>query len=274
MKENEKQLTPLTQFRNELNLRSTSLKSVLPEHITVEKFMRLTMTAAQRTPELLTLNRDSLFQAVSDCATDGLIPDGREAALVKFGSNVTYMPMVGGILKKIRQSGELLAIIALVVYENDKFDYWIDENGPHLDHHPMLTGEPGAMIAVYASAQTKDGGKYVEVLTLAEITKIRNSSKMKNAGPWSDWTSEMAKKSAIRRLSKRMPMSTDIEKVVTRDDQFYDFDEQRNVTPDIDTGHTASNVKSKLKSKVEPVTEEDEEDIEQPVGEDGQTEIF
>jgi recombination protein RecT len=40
-------------------------------------------------------------------AQDGLLPDGREAAIVKFGNKAQAMPMIAGILKKIRQSGDV-----------------------------------------------------------------------------------------------------------------------------------------------------------------------
>jgi hypothetical protein len=40
-------------------------------------------------------------------AQDGLLPDGREAAVVMFGNKAQAMPMIAGILKKVRQSGEV-----------------------------------------------------------------------------------------------------------------------------------------------------------------------
>ena len=55
-----------------------------------------------------------------------------------------------------------------------------------------------------------------------EIEKIRNVSRAKNGGPWKDWYEEMAKKSVIRRLAKYLPQSTDIEDVLSGEEEQYD----------------------------------------------------
>jgi len=243
----EKALSPVAQFEHQIAAYSRKIESLLPDHVTKEKFMRITVMAVQKYPDLLRVNRDSLLQSVLDCAQDGLIPDGREAALVKFGDQAAYMPMIAGVHKKIRQSGELESIMANVVYDGDKFEYWNDEEGPHFKHIPNLENDSDKVKAVYAMARTKDGGKYLEVMTVREIEKVRNVSKAKNNGPWSQWWEEMAKKTVTRRLAKRLPMSTDIERVIMRDDQFYDMTEQtRDVTPKESTAET---VKEKLKAK-------------------------
>ena len=57
----------------------------------------------------------------------------------------------------------------------------------------------------------KDGSKLLEVMNLEEIEQVRKVSRAANNGPWVAWWSEMARKTVMRRLSKRLPMSTDIE---------------------------------------------------------------
>ncbi len=136
-------------------------------------------------------------------AADGLLPDGREAALVQFKDSVQYLPMVGGILKKIRNSGELSSITSQIVHKGDKFRYWVDGDGEHVEHEPLVFGERGEQIGVYALAKTKDGAVYIEVLTMAQIAAVKNVSRAKD-GPWSGpFATEMHRKTAIRRLSKR-----------------------------------------------------------------------
>jgi recombination protein RecT len=216
-------MNAIAEVRTQLSSMAPEIVKVLPDHVTVEKFERVTLTALQRTPDLLSCDRKSLFESVMACAQDGLIPDGREAALVKFGNRVSYMPMIAGILKKVRQSGELSTITAQVVYEADQFRYWIDDQGEHLEHHPEVVGDPGQAKAVYAMARTTDGGVYIEVLRMTDVNKIKGASRGANSGPWVQWPDQMAKKSAIRRLAKRLPMSTDLESVISRDDQFYPY---------------------------------------------------
>lgn len=222
-----KALTPVEKLRTQIIQMGPEFSKVLPEHVTVEKFTRVVMTAIQKDANLVRAEPSSLFEACVRCATDGLIPDGREAALTTFGGKAVYMPMVGGILKKVRNSGELASITAQVIHKNDSFRYWVDGDGEHLTHEPLLFGERGEMIGVYALAKTKDGDVYIEPMTIADVDKVRKVSKAQS-GPWKDWYDEMAKKTAIRRLSKRLPMSTDLEDVIRRDDH---LTELKDVTP-------------------------------------------
>ena len=228
----EKQIT----IREEVEGLSGQFAAALPPHISVEKFMRVLMTAINGNPELATADRRSLLESAMKCAQDGLIPDGREAALVIFNTNaakkgapaqwikkVQYMPMVWGIVKKIRNSGELATIAAHVVHEHDTFEYFLgDDEG--IKHVPLLKGDRGAPIMVYAIAKTKDGGIYREVLTADDVGVIRNFSKSAEHGPWAGpFQLEMWRKSAIRRLAKRLPMSSDLEELIRRDDELYDL---------------------------------------------------
>lgn len=197
-------------------------KNALPPQIDAAKFTRVVMTAIQANPDLLSLDRNSLWASCMKCASDGLLPDGREAALVKFKDKVAYLPMYNGVLKKVRNSGELSSISAQVVYSNDEFDYWVDETGEHLKHKPKLTGERGEVSVTYAIARTKDGAVYVEVMNETQMTAVRKSSRASN-GPWDGpFIDEMRKKTAIKRLAKRLPSSTDLETVLERDNELYD----------------------------------------------------
>jgi recombination protein RecT len=197
-------------------------KAALPPQITPEKFLRVAQTAITSNPQLLTADRTSLYSAVMKAAQDGLLCDGRESAIVMFKDKATYMPMVGGILKKVRNSGDLSSITAQVVFEKDTFSYWIDSDGEHLDHKPLIFGERGKEVGVYALAKTKDGAVYIEVLTANQVDDIKKVSRSKDSGPWAGpFKHEMWKKSAIRRLSKRLPMSTDLEMVIKADDEVF-----------------------------------------------------
>ena len=60
-------------------------------------------------------------------------------------------------------------------------------------------------------------------MTFEEIEKVREASRAKDSGPWVSWWGEMARKTVIRRLSKRLPMSTDLEQTLHADDSLYDI---------------------------------------------------
>lgn len=194
----------------------------LPEHVSPEKFVRVVMTAINTNPDLQKADRTSVLGAAMKCAQDGLLPDGREAALVVYSGRASYLPMIAGVLAKVRRSGELKTINAHIVYENDTFTYTLGDE-ERIEHQPRLDGPRGKALAAYAIAKTKDGGVYREVMSLEQINQVRNVSRAKNNGPWVQWWDEMARKTVLRRLSKRLPMSTDLVQLFQRDDDHYDL---------------------------------------------------
>ncbi|MET3710369.1 recombination protein RecT [Sphingomonas trueperi] len=214
----EQRANPVAVIRQNLQNMAPELKAALPAHVSVEKFTRVAMTAIQNNPQLQNAERRSLFGAIVRLAQDGLLPDGREAAIVMFGQQAQAMPMIAGVLKKIRQSGDVCYVSAQIVYENDRFKWTLgfDES---VEHEPApLDQDPGEAVAAYAVAVLKDGSRLLEVMRKSEIEKVRNVSRAKGSGPWVQWWGEMARKTVMRRLSKRLPMSTDLDDVFARDE--------------------------------------------------------
>lgn len=208
---------PIAVIRQNLTAMAPELRAALPAHVSVEKFSRVVMTALQQAPALVNSDRRSLFGAVVRLAQDGLLPDGREAAIVMFGAKAQAMPMIAGVLKKIRQSGEVAKISAQVVHENDHF-IWSLGFDETVEHSPPALDKPrGKAIGAYATAVLKDGSRLLEVMTLEEIEQVRAVSRAAKNGPWVQWWGEMARKTVMRRLSKRLPMSTDLDDVFARD---------------------------------------------------------
>lgn len=215
----ERTANPVQVIRQNLAAMAPEFKAALPAHVPVEKFTRVAMTAIQNNPDLVNADRRSLFGAVVRLAQDGLLPDGREAALVLFGNKAQAMPMIAGVLKKIRQSGDVAKISAQVVYENDHFvvKYGFDEDVEHIP--PSLDKPRGKPIGAYATAVLKDGSQLLEVMSLEQIEKVRAVSRSGRNGPWVQWWDEMARKTVMRRLAKRLPMSTDLEEQIFERDE-------------------------------------------------------
>jgi recombination protein RecT len=211
----------IAQFSKDLAVCGTAFASVLPAHISPEKFMRTVVGAVQNNPDILRTDRTSLYSACQKAAQDGLLLDGRDAAIVAFKNKATYMPMVAGLLKKLRNSGQISTIIAQTVHEADAFSY-----NPARDtvpnHEPDWFGSRGAMIGVYAVAQMKDGGTVVELMSLEQINKVKSVSRTPG-GPWTAWPEEMAKKTVLRRISKYLPSSADIDQVFAHDNDNFDL---------------------------------------------------
>jgi recombination protein RecT len=240
----------VAQFNDQLATRAEQFKMVLPSHIKPDKFQRTLLTAVQSNPDLLNSDRQSLLTSCMKAAQDGLLPDGREAALVKFSTRqkidgqwvivalVQYMPMAFGLRKKILQSGEVKDIFAAVVYRQEiETGRFIYEEGSErmLRHKPLLDPEfdptDDDIALAYSVATFADGTKSFEVMRRGEINKVRQVSQtgatgrtdrqgnaIEPKGPWVDWFSEMAKKTVMRRHSKFLPMSGDILLDVEGDD--------------------------------------------------------
>lgn len=220
----------ITSFSRELATHQKSFQSVLPAHVSPQKFMRTVVGAVQNNPDILQCDRNTIFSSCQKAAQDGLLLDGREAALVKFKTKINgqyvnaaqYMPMVNGILKKIRNSGMVSTITAQTVHQNDSFKY-----NPAMDdvpnHNPDWFGDRGDMVGVYSVARMKDGGTVVEIMNLKQIEKVRNVSRSKDRGPWSDWYEEMAIKTVLRRISKFLPSSADVDQMFDNDNDNYDL---------------------------------------------------
>ncbi len=217
-----------------LMARSSQFHAALPAHIPLERFMRVVMTAVQRNADLASADRASLFTSAIQAAQDGLLPDGREGALVIYNSKVKeggkeiwvakvqWMPMIAGIRKKVRNSGEIATWEVQVVHAKDHFEFELGDD-PFIKHRPFMDGDRGPIIAAYSVATLKSGEKSREVMTKTQIDRVRAASKSKDKGPWVDWYDEMCRKTVARRHSKVLPMSTDLDDVIRRDDDLYDM---------------------------------------------------
>lgn len=176
----------------------------LPGNVPPERFVRATVTALRENPDILRADRDSLFSALVKSAQDGLIPDGREAAIVMFGSKATYLAMIGGLRKIAAEHG--WSIRTQVVYSNDEFAYELGLE-PKLIHRPApLRDSRGELIGAYAVATHRDGRKEVEVFTREEVEKVRATSRASQRGPWVEWPERMWEKTVGRRLFAKLPL--------------------------------------------------------------------
>jgi len=237
---NTQALTPAAQFHASFTKMESQFSLALPKHMPVERFMRVVLTAVNSNPDLLNADRQSLFESAMKAAQDGLLPDGREGALVVYNTKVSkrgesdrwikkvqWMPMVAGIMKKARNSGEIALITAGCVWGGDKFRYWIDDDGEHIFYEPGDKQDRSVFVKAFAMAKLKDGTVYALPMSPADVDKARAASKAKDGPAWNIWYDQMAQKAAIRRLSKRLPMSSDLDDLIRRDDELYDFGNNR-----------------------------------------------
>lgn len=200
----------------------------------VDRFVRVVLNAVLANPDLLDVDRRSLVAACMKAAQDGLMPDGREAVLNIYNTKVKrdgkemwvkmaqYLPMVGGLVKKLYESGEVTYIDAACVYANDRFVYRRGDS-PSLEHEPTMDDTPGPIVAAYTVIKLKNGEVKREVMPKRDIEAVRAASKSGNNGPWVTWYDQQAIKSVIKRAYKQLPKADAFEKLVDADNQALGF---------------------------------------------------
>lgn len=205
-----------------------ALKAVLPRAMRADRFVRVILTALMRNPKLLECTKESLFRCLLDLAGFGLEPDGRRAHLIPFKNKkngrveCTLILDYKGIAELVRRSGEVSIIHADVVYEHDEWSYAYGTDG-HLKHKPNLEDRGIRKIAYYSYVRLKDGGEDFVVLNPAEVESVRKRSKSPEEGPWVTDYDEMGKKTAFRRHSKWLPLSSEARDAIERDDEAMDI---------------------------------------------------
>lgn len=223
-------VSPLEAIRSRVEakeMREQFLRA-LPKQIDGDRFIRVFLTTLSMNPEIAECTQRSVLGAIMKAAQDGLLLDGREAAVVIFKNNqqgtkeAQYLPMVAGILKKMRQSGEIASVSAHVIKANDYFEFQLGDE-EKITHRPSLTDDRGAIIGAYAVVKTLEGGVYREIVSLAQIQKAQAVSKAKK-GPWLDWNEEMAEKTVLKKIAKRCPSSTDLQMVIDHDNEVTGID--------------------------------------------------
>ena len=222
----------------------------LPKHLSPERFGRVAITALTKTPKLQDCTKESVMRCLLDLSAMGLEPDGRRAYLIPYGKECTLIISYMGLIELIRRSGDVVSIRAETVCEKDEFD-WRDGQ---VTHAINWREDRGALQAVYAEAIMKSGEKQTAVMTLTEINAIKNRSRSGGSGPWVSDFAEMAKKTAIRRLSKLLPLASEIMDHVTRDDDQYAM---RNVSRPIMVARLPDNPFAKIEAPAVEVIEEE-----------------
>ena len=96
---------------------------------TKEAYARVVLNAMVSTPQLAECDPGSVQAALLDCLNAGLIPDGKEAAIVPIRNNqkgvteAACWPMVPGRVKMAHQATPGLSLRAMAVYYDDEWEY-------------------------------------------------------------------------------------------------------------------------------------------------------
>jgi recombination protein RecT len=227
----ERPQTKLERFRAEMLPpdKADEIYRSLPAHVRPERFERNLLNAIMAQPKLLDVDPRLVFREVAKIAALGLILDPQlgECYLIA-DSRGEVQARVGyrGLIKLARQSGDVEAIYSHDICESDKTHVSLGTD-KRLEHEPNFLADRGKQVAFYAVFKVTGGVSDFEIMTLSEIMEIRDRSdawrafkanKIKST-PWSSDFGEMAKKTVLRRLLKRAPMSPELADVLAEEDR-------------------------------------------------------
>lgn len=188
------------------------IKAAMPAALAThaERMIRALLTECQKTPGLLDCSPASLLGGVIQVAQLGLELGGPagQAYLIPFKGSAALVIGYKGYIALAYRSNKVRRITPRVVREGDTIEvvYGSDQK---LLHRPAMppTGKP---VAYYAVIELDNGGTDFEYLTVEQCDAHRaKHALMKSGGPWIAHFDEMAMKTCIRRLAKRMPVSAE-----------------------------------------------------------------
>ncbi len=183
----------------------------------IDAFLRVTRTVANEA-KFRECNQTSFLNALLRCARAGLAPDGIHCHLIPFGKEVTAIFDWKGIVDLANRNG--IEVTPKVVCEYDKFEVSEDDGtGRTVVHHTWGQANRGTITGYYSRARRKDGSVDYEFMSRDEVEETRkNYSNARNSKAWEKSFDEMAKKTVIKRHSKRWPISQEVRAALVDDD--------------------------------------------------------
>ncbi len=223
-------------FRDLLQDHTDEIQAALPRvGITPERLVRVALTECQRDPKLLECDPGSMIRAILTAAQLGLMPDGALSIvyLIPYKHEVSFQLGRDGLRTLVERSGAVNHVQCHSVYKGEDFDY-LEGSSPRIEHQPdpwaekqriqvpykssARDFEPAEQIGngmpflgVYALAWMK-GHDYpvCEVLSFADIERLRKASKVPASPAWRNWYERMSETKGLRQLCiHRLPKSTE-----------------------------------------------------------------
>lgn len=200
------------------------LAKALPKHMDAERMGRIALTEFKKNKALASCSPDSFFGSLMTASQLGLEPGPLGLAyLIPYKGQVTLQLGYRGLLELVWRSGKVDTIYAYPVFEGDDFVYQLGIS-PDIKHTPCGEDDPDKLLFVYAVAWIKDAAlPRLEVMSRQQVETIRKRSSGAASGkstPWSTDFVEMARKTALKRLCKTLPLSIEIQSKIAKDETF------------------------------------------------------
>ena len=196
------------------------MQEALANGVDIDTLKRVAVMEINKSRALQKCSPATVLTAVADAGRLGLSIGGAlgQAYLVPYGSTCTMIVGYRGLIELARRSGGVQKVEAHTVRERDHFEIRYGSED-ELVHRPQPFTDRGDVIGVYAIALLESGARQFVTMDTDEINAIRDRSRAGRNGPWvTDWA-EMAKKTAVRRLIKMLPLSVEAQRAIDNDDR-------------------------------------------------------
>lgn len=195
--------------------RSAALMALLDGQVSEDRFKAVVLHSIARNRDIQTASLESVLDAIRVSATLQLEPTGilGEGYILNYGGKAQFEAGYRGLMKLARRSGIVASMDSQVVYNADQFGIQLGTD-PRIDHIPSTdSADRGGFRGVYAWARLSTGELVIEWMTDADVQAVRKSSRAGNGAtsPWVAHPGEMYRKTAIKRLMKRLPLGADAE---------------------------------------------------------------
>lgn len=164
----------------------------------------------------------SFLEAVLRATHLGLLPDGKEGAIVRFKDEAAFLAMAEGFVKILWATGVVVEINHNVVCEGDDFDFQEGDSGYVTHRRSLKRASNAETIGAWCVVKLATGGTLIEVCDQADLQKMAAVSRAQK-GPRFDWAREMHRKGPFRRIVKRMPKTSRLSELIGHDDTAYDL---------------------------------------------------
>lgn len=211
---------PLQDLQSMLVQARTQIIKYLPRHLDADKMIYVALETVRADSFLRQCEPLSIVQAVLEASQLGLMLGHKlgHAYLAprrdKKANNILKCQLLigyRGFIALAHRTGKVSSIFPAIVYRGDQFSLKLG-TGRQLVHVPAIDpAKRGEWIGAYAVVEFRDGCTDFEWMTRQEIERVKQCSESASEAwsPWRRFEDEMIKKSPIRRMAKRLCLSSE-----------------------------------------------------------------
>ena len=213
-------VTPVETIQSLLVQSRTQIIRYLPRHLDADKMIYVALETVRADSFLRQCEPLSIVQGVLEASQLGLMLGNKlgHAYLVprrdkKANNLLKCQLLIGyrGFIALAHRTGKVSSIFPAIVHQGDQFSLKLG-TGRQLSHVPLLDpSKRGEWVGAYAVVEFRDGRTDFEWMTRQEIEKVKQCSESASEAwsPWRRFEDEMIKKSPIRRMAKRLCLSSE-----------------------------------------------------------------